>query len=60
MGELAEISELVGRAGAYASLRFSTDTADPPRGALLQRAQEGATEIETKLLVLRAGVGGAG
>ncbi len=50
MRELAEIEDLVGRAGSYASLRFSTDTADPERGALLQRVQEGATEIETKLL----------
>jgi oligoendopeptidase F len=50
MQELAEISELVGRAGSYASLRFATDTADPERGALLQRVQERATEIETKLL----------
>ena len=29
---------------------FSGDTADPPRGALLQKVQEGATEIETTLL----------
>ena len=50
MEELAAIEELVGRAGSYASLRFSTDTADPERGALLQRVQERATEIETKLL----------
>lgn len=50
MGELAEINELIGRAGSYASLRFSTDTADPERGALLQRVQEVGTEIETKLL----------
>jgi oligoendopeptidase F len=50
MRELAEIEELVGRAGSYASLRFATDTADPERGALLQRVQEGATAIETKLL----------
>ncbi len=50
MHELAEINELIGRAGSYASLRFSTDTADPPRGALLQLVQERATEIETKLL----------
>src|SRR5207302_2552888 len=50
MHELAEIEELVGRAGSYASLRFSTDTADPARGALLQRVQERGTEIETKLL----------
>jgi oligoendopeptidase F len=50
MGELAVISELVGRAGSYASLRFSTDTADPANGALLQRVQEQGTAIETKLL----------
>jgi oligoendopeptidase F len=50
MRELAEIEDLVGRAGSYASLQFSTDTADPERGALLQRVQEGATELETKLL----------
>ncbi len=50
MRELGEIEELVGRCGSYASLRFSTDTADPERGALLQRVQEGATTIETKLL----------
>jgi oligoendopeptidase F len=50
MRELAEISELVGRAASYASLQFSTDTADPARGALLQRMQERATEAETKLL----------
>jgi oligoendopeptidase F len=50
MGELAVISELVGRAGSYASLRFSTDTADPANGALLQRVQEQGTTIETTLL----------
>jgi oligoendopeptidase F len=50
MRELGQIEELVGRAGSYASLRFSTDTADPERGALLQRVQEGATGIETRLL----------
>ncbi len=50
MHELETISELVGRAAGYASLWFATDTADPARGALLQRMQERATEIETKLL----------
>jgi len=48
--ELAGIYELVGKAGSYASLRFSTNTLDPERGALLQRVQERGTEIETKLL----------
>ena len=50
MRELESINELVGRAGSYASLKFSTDTSDPARGALLQRVQERATEIETQLL----------
>ncbi len=50
MHELADIEDLVGRAASYAGLQFATDTADPKRGALLQRVQEHATEIETKLL----------
>jgi oligoendopeptidase F len=50
MHQLELIHELVGRAASYASLRFATDTADPQRGAMLQRMQERATEIETKLL----------
>jgi oligoendopeptidase F len=50
MGELASIYELVARAGYYASLRFSTDTADPANGALLQLVQEQETQIQTKLL----------
>lgn len=50
MHELGAIHDLIGRAGTYAALRFSTDTADPARGALLQRVQEQGTSIETKLL----------
>jgi oligoendopeptidase F len=50
MKALAQILELVGRAGAYAALRFSTDTADPKNGALLQLVQERETAIETTLL----------
>jgi oligoendopeptidase F len=50
MRQLERIEDLVGRAASYASLRFSTDQADPARGALLQRMQERATEIQTKLL----------
>lgn len=50
MAELAEIHDLAGRAGAYAALRFSVDTADPSNGALLQRVQEREIEIETTLL----------
>jgi oligoendopeptidase F len=50
MGELAEIQDLLGRAGYYAALRFSTDTADPANGALLQKVQEQETAIGTTLL----------
>ena len=50
MRELEQIEDAVGRAYSYAALRFSTDTADPPRGALLQRVQELATQIQTRLV----------
>ncbi len=50
MHELGAIHDLVGRAGTYAALDFSTDTSDPARGALLQRTQEQGTAIETTLL----------
>ena len=50
MRELAELHDVVGRVGNYAMLWFSTDTADPRRGALLQRIQERGTQIETRLL----------
>ncbi|MGD0980934.1 MAG: oligoendopeptidase, partial [Solirubrobacteraceae bacterium] len=50
MEELGAINDLVGRAGSYAGLRFSTDTADAQRGALLQSVQERGTKLETLLL----------
>ncbi|MGA2470106.1 MAG: M3 family oligoendopeptidase [Solirubrobacteraceae bacterium] len=50
MEELAAISELAGRAGSYAGLDFSIDTADPQRGALLQHVEERGTVLETSLL----------
>jgi oligoendopeptidase F len=50
MDELATIQDQLGRAGSYAALQFSTDTADPARGALLQKVQERSTQLETKLL----------
>jgi oligoendopeptidase F len=50
MRELEAIQEVLGRAGSYAMLNFSGNTADPARGALLQRVQEGGTGIETALL----------
>jgi oligoendopeptidase F len=50
VAELQQISELVGKAGTYAMLRFATDTAAPANGALLQRVQEQATVVETRLV----------
>ena len=50
MDRLAEIHDLAGRAGNYAALRFSADTSDPANGALLQKAEERGTSIETDLL----------
>ena len=50
MTELAELQDVIGRAGSYAALNFSTATADPERGALLQKVQERGTQLETRLL----------
>jgi oligoendopeptidase F len=50
MYELAAIHELLARAGYYAALHFSTDTAEPANGALLQKVQERETQIQTTLL----------
>ena len=50
MHELAAIGDLAGRAGSYALLSFTLDTGDPPRGALVQKAQELGAAIETQLL----------
>src|SRR3954451_12126919 len=55
MRELEEIEDLAGRAGVFAGLRFSTNTLDPERGALMQRVQERGTAIETKLLFFALG-----
>jgi oligoendopeptidase F len=48
--ELGEIRELVGRAASFARLAFSADTTDEATGALMQKAEERATEIGTMLL----------
>ena len=50
MHETAELAELLGRAGSYAGLRFSVDTADPELGALMQRVEERSTAISTKVI----------
>ncbi|MEA2457124.1 MAG: oligoendopeptidase, partial [Thermoleophilaceae bacterium] len=50
MRDMEQMYETVDRAASYAYLRFSTDTGDPERGALLQLVQERGTSIETKVL----------
>ena len=50
MSSQSELSEVIGRAGSWASLRFAADMTDPSRGALLQKVEERATAISTKLL----------
>jgi oligoendopeptidase F len=50
MHRSAELEELQGRAGYYAMLRFSEDTQDPERGALMMKVQERGTAIASKLV----------
>ena len=50
MNALAELGDITGRAGSYAALGFSVDTASPERGALLQQVQERGAAIETAVL----------
>jgi oligoendopeptidase F len=50
MGELVELTDLIGRAGSYASLKFAVDTVKPENGALLALVEERGTEVQTKLL----------
>lgn len=52
MHTLAEIQDALGRAGSWVSLRFAVDTADSARGAAMQKFQEQATEISTRLIFL--------
>ena len=50
MQEMAELAELIGKAGSYAGLRFAVDTTDPELGALMQRVEERGTAINTRVL----------
>src|SRR5690242_7297449 len=43
MEALGELQDKLGRAASYVMLSFSENTADPARGALLQRMQERLT-----------------
>jgi len=53
MREIAEISDLLGRAASYASLRFAVDTVDPSRGALMARTEERGTVISNELIFVK-------
>ena len=50
MHELATVNELVSRAGHYGMLRFTENTADPERGAQMQRIEEASTSIASGLV----------
>src|SRR3954469_9752175 len=50
MREMAAIGEVTGRAGNYVGLRFAVDTADPPVGALMRRAEERAPTLTNEIL----------
>src|SRR5436309_11364839 len=50
MRGLAEVHDLIGRAGSFAGLDFAADTTDPVRGARMQKVDERSAVTGTKLL----------
>jgi oligoendopeptidase F len=50
MQGLAEVHDLLGRAGSFAGLDFAADTTDPARGARMMKVDERTAVIGTKLL----------
>ncbi len=52
MTDVADLQEHLGRAGSYAGLQFTVDTADAARGALMQRVEEASTAIATRAIFL--------
>lgn len=50
MREIEQVRELITRAGSYAGLKYSVDSNDPAHGALMQKVEERATAIGTKLI----------
>ena len=50
MQQVAQLQEHLGRAGSYAGLAFTVDTADAERGALMQRVEEESTAIATRVI----------
>ncbi len=52
MTAVGAFQEVLGRVGNYAGLRFSEDTIDPSRGAMMAKVQERATTMASRLLFL--------
>ncbi len=52
MHRLAELSDLVSRAGHFTSLKFSENTSDPVVAADMQQVNEQSTAISTRLLFI--------
>jgi oligoendopeptidase F len=50
MRGLADVHDLLGRAGSFAGLDFAADTTDPARGARMMKVDERTALIGTKLL----------
>jgi len=50
MRGLADVNDLLGRAGSFAGLDFAADTTDPARGARMMKVDERTALIGTKLL----------
>jgi len=50
MQTTADLHDALNRAGSYAGLHTSTDTADPQKGALLAKVQERGTALSTRLI----------
>jgi len=50
MHQMASLMDLLARAGYHPMLSFSTDTADPARGAAVAHSQQRATQINTMLI----------
>ena len=51
-GSTRRLSDLMGRIGSYASLRYAADTSDPARQKFFGDVQEKITAIYSKLAVL--------
>ncbi|MEM9652854.1 MAG: M3 family oligoendopeptidase [Actinomycetota bacterium] len=52
MHHLADLNELISRAGHYGMLRFTENTADAEAGAMMQRLEEESTSIASQLVFI--------